>query len=83
MAGWALRKLSNVIRGDRFSEVTFKRRDRLNFRAEIPLYKGIVRENWLILGSMVGDQLASHAGILRGARFSSLPTSPKNAYVGG
>ena len=30
--------------------------------------------------------LASHAGVFRGARFSSLPTktsSPKNAYVGG
>ena len=52
-------------------------------RAGIPLYKGTVPENWLILVSMVGDQLASHAGVLRGARFSSLPTSPKNTYVGG
>ena len=52
-------------------------------RAGIPLYKGIVPENWRILVSMVGDQLASHAGVFRGARFSSLPTSPKNACVGG
>ena len=39
--------------------------------------------------SFSGSILASHAGVFRGARFSSLPTngmkmsSPKNAYVGG
>ena len=30
-----------------------------------------------------GGFLASHAGVFRGARISSLPSSPKNACVGG
>ena len=29
------------------------------------------------------QELASHAGVFRGARISSLPSSPKNACVGG
>ena len=46
-------------------------------RAGIPLYKGIVSENWRVLVSMVGDQLVSPQAFLGELVFHPSPPPRK------